>query len=82
MIRSLFILYLTDNGCIVIRTDKSGYLVTRNVINMKMSGVPYGDTLRSATVCRICKTLDIEPPEEAKKAAELIELIHNKHLEM
>jgi len=79
MKRSGFIQYLTDNGCLIIREDKAGYCVIRNVINAKMSGVPENDPLRLATVCRICKTLEIEPPDEARSAAEIVDFIHDQH---
>lgn len=74
--------YLTnDCGCIVVRWDNQGYCVIRNVINARMSGVPVAadrlGNLKPATVCRICRTLEVEIPEEAKKAADIIDYIHN-----
>ena len=72
--------HLQNNGCIVIREDKAGYVVMRNVITAKMSGVPVpsnGAHYKSATVCRICKTLDATIPDEATKAVGIINYIHD-----
>ncbi len=71
--------YLTDNGCILVRHDKQGYSVIRNVMNGKISGVPKEEYILSATVCRICKTLDIESPEGVKSAQAIIDLAHKNH---
>lgn len=79
MQRSDFISYIESQGCTVVRTDRKGYSIVRNVINAKQSGVPFNDPLLDATVCRICKTLEIEPPDEAISAKEIIELAHKKH---
>lgn len=79
MDRSDFLAYLAGKGCLLIRTDKKGYSVVRNVISGKSSGIPVNDPLLDATVCRICKTLDIEFPEQCQSAVGVIELAHNRH---
>lgn len=84
MTQGELISHLTDRcGCIVIRQDNSGYFVVRNVINGKMSGVPLPSNplgnLKPATVCRICRTLDVEIPEEALKAIEVVDYINKNH---
>lgn len=84
MTQAQLLKHLKDNcGCIVIREDSKGYAVVRNVINAKMSGVPKGSNanseMRAATICRICKTLDVTIPEEAIQAAEVIDIIHKNH---
>lgn len=80
MNRTAFIDFLTDNGCVVVRTDKKGYSILRNVITGKISGVPADDPTLPATVCRICKTLELNAlPEEAAIAAEIIEIAHKNH---
>lgn len=80
MTQEQLINYLKENGCIVIRTDPKGYAVMRNVINGKMSGVsvPTSQTgnYRHPTVCRTCKTLGVNPPEEAKEAEGVINTLH------
>ena len=67
-------------GCIVVRIDARGYYVMRNVINAKMCGVPVANNingqLKAASVCHICRTLCADIPEEAQKAAEVIDHIH------
>ena len=83
MTQAEFIKHLRDHcGCIVIREDRN-YSVVRNVINAKMSGVPKGsnasEQMRAATICRVCKTLDTTIPEEAVKAAEVVDIIHENH---
>ena len=80
MIRTDFIEHLKNSGCIIVRDDNSGYSVVRNVINAKMSGVPAGDNLRPATVCRICKTLEVSIPESAKVAEKIVNYAHINHL--
>ena len=79
MKRQAFLDFLTSNGCLILRTDPKGYSVARNVINLKMSGIPKNDPLRPATVCRICKTLGIHPPEEVMAANAVIEFAHREH---
>jgi hypothetical protein len=79
MNRDELIKFLTDSGCVVVRNDKQGYSVIRNVMNGKISGVPREDFILSATVCRICKTLDIESPEEVKSAQSIVDLAHKNH---
>lgn len=79
MNREDLLTYLTENGCMSVRTDKSGYSVVRNVMSGSMSGVPANDPLLHATVCRICKTLGINPPDCAVQAMEIIEKAHKKH---
>jgi hypothetical protein len=63
------------------RTDKKGYSVIRNVENNKNSGIPKNNPLRPATVCRICKTLEVVLPdsEEVYQANHIIELAHRNH---
>lgn len=83
MTKDDLITHLTSSGCIVIREDNKGYSVIRNVINGKMSGAPNGSLksghIRPATICRICRTLGVEIPEEAAKAADVIDHLHNNH---
>lgn len=79
MKREEFIKYLSDNACNIIRTDKAGYSVCRNIVNGAMSGVPVTDPVYPATACRICKTLGIAPPDEVLEAKEIIDLAHKKH---
>lgn len=79
MKRQAFIDYLLGLGCKEVRKDKKGYSVFRNIINGEMSGVPVDDPLRAATVCRICKTLGVSPPEEAIIAKEVIDIAHQNH---
>ncbi|HUN04613.1 MAG TPA: hypothetical protein PLS00_17315 [Niabella sp.] len=50
----------------------------RNSITKKMSGVPSTDPPLNATVCRICKTLDVIPPQIAVDAKELIDHIDDR----
>lgn len=77
MTREDFIDYLTANDCEVIRIANQGYTVMRNKANNKMSGVPATDPPLAATVCRVCKTLEVDPPEEAGDAKELIDHIQS-----
>lgn len=79
MIRADVIEHLRSCGCIELRKDAKGYSVIRNVINGKMSGVPANDPLRAATVCRICKTLEVEIPEDARGAEYIVNLAHENH---
>ncbi len=71
--------YLESHGCVLVRVDKKGYSVYRNVINSKISGLPANDPIYPAFVCRICKTLGIDSPAEAKEAQDIIDLAHKKH---
>ena len=79
MNRQEFLTYLTDNGCVIVRTDKQGYSVIRNVMTGNISGVPLNDPCYAATVCRICKTLGVEPPECALAAVDVVEKAQKKH---
>jgi len=79
MNRQDFLTYLTDNGCVIVRTDKLGYSVIRNVLTGKISGVPLNDPCYIATVCRICKTLEVDPPECALDAVEIVDKAQKKH---
>lgn len=81
MTQQELIIYLKDScGCIVVRMDNMGYAVMRNVINAKICGVPFPQSstghLRAATICRICRTLCADIPEEAQKAAAVIDHIN------
>ena len=79
MTRQDFIEYLEANDCETVRIANQGYNVMRNLKTRKMSGVPVTDPPLDATVCRICKTLDVPPPKDAAKAAQaLIDHIHDK----
>ncbi len=78
MNREEFIEYLIDNGCKVIRIANQGYCVMRNVVNAAISGIPVTDPPLSATICRICKTLSIDPPDGYDAAKHLIEEVHEK----
>ncbi|WP_169579750.1 hypothetical protein [Runella zeae] len=76
--------HLIQQGCVVVREDSKGYSVVRNLINFKMSGVPVNNPLRAATVCRICKNLEISLPEgdglvEANAVIEEAHKYHNPH---
>lgn len=73
MTRTDFIEYLVSNGCEIVREAKQGYSVIRNTASGKMSGVPKTDPPFPVTVCRICKTLEIDPPEVAKVAQKIID---------
>lgn len=59
---------------------KQGYSVMRNVINGKMSGVPMAASvngqLKSATICKICRTLDVEIPPDGISAEPILDHIH------
>ena len=79
MNRDHFLTYLTENGCVLVRVDNQGYSVVRNVVTGQISGVPVNDPCFHATVCRICKTLGIDPPECAVDAMEIVEKAHKKH---
>lgn len=82
MKRDHFIMYLTEvRNCIIVRDDKSGYSIIRNPENDAQSGVPKNDPLRAATVCRICKTLHIDSPDEAKSAQGIIDIADKHHSE-
>ena len=80
MSRDEFINYLTSNSCVVVRNDKNkGYSVVRNVISGKISGIPKESEMLNATICRICKSLVIDPPEDAKDAQHIVDLAHKNH---
>lgn len=67
MQRDHFIIHLEAFGCTLIREDKKGYSCYRNVQHGTKSGVPEAGpdgTLGPATICRICKTLRIDIPNE------------------
>ena len=78
MTRQDFIEYLEANGCEVVRIANAGYHVMRNVETRRMSGIPTTDPPLAATVCRICKTLDVPSPKVASAAQALIDEIHDK----
>lgn len=79
MTRQDFIDYLEANDVETVRIANQGYNVMRNINTRKMSGVPVTDPPLDATVCRICKTLGVPPPEESAKAAQaLIDHIHQQ----
>jgi hypothetical protein len=78
MTREDFIDYLKAHGCEVVRHAHQGYAVMRNITTRKLSGVPSTDPPLEATVCRICKTLDVVVPDVANGAKEIIEHIHNQ----
>ncbi len=79
MIRSDLINYLEQSECIVVRNDRRGYTVMRNVLSGKMSGIPKDVELYPASVCRICKTLGVETPEEARLAQAIVDAAHKRH---
>jgi hypothetical protein len=80
MIRTTFIQHLTNEcGCLIIRNDIQGYSVARNVVNGKISGIPKDINLRDATVCRVCRTLEVHIPEEAMTAIGVVDLAHSNH---
>ena len=57
-------MYLTDCcRCVIVRKDKSGYWVIRNLENEKICGVPKNDPLKVFSVHFICKQLEIAPPD-------------------
>ncbi len=79
MNRATFIKFLEDNGCALVREDKSGYSVYRNVINGVISGIPVNDPLKAATVCRILKTLcidDLPENEDLTNAKAIVDSVH------
>jgi hypothetical protein len=71
--------YLEQNGCVLVRNANQGYSIVRNVVSGKMSGVPVDEDIYPASVCRICKTLAVDPPEEAKLAQDIVEAAHRRH---
>ena len=79
MTRGAFIEFLLANDCEIVREDaNSGYTVVRRCSNRKLiSGVPKGARLpiamRIGSICRICKTLGLTPPEHALAAQDKIE---------
>jgi|LakMenEpi03Aug12_release.lakeMendotaPanAssembly.Ray.scaffolds.fasta_scaffold90866_6 hypothetical protein len=79
MTRQDFIEYLEANGCEIVRVANQGYHVMRNKSTLKISGVPVTDPPLSATVCRICKTLEVHTPDESKASQSLIDHIHDKY---
>lgn len=78
MIRSELIEFLEENGCVLVRVDKKGYSVYRNVVNSNISGVPKDEEPHDSLVCRICKTLEIPHPPAVAEAAALIEAVHKR----
>ena len=79
MNRKEFLDHILSSGCVLVRTAKGVYAIVRNVVTGEVSGVPVDDPLRPATACRICKTLDIAPPEAAMSAQEIVDLAHRNH---
>lgn len=81
MNREEFMAHLTQQGCVIVRNDNKGYSIVRNVINFKMSGVPVNNPMRPATVCRICKNLEITLPDGDGliEANAIIEAAHKHH---
>ncbi|QEC76868.1 hypothetical protein [Mucilaginibacter ginsenosidivorax] len=79
MNRDAFIKYLTDNGCVVVRNANQGYSVVRNVMNGKISGVPKEEEVYNITACRICKTLEVDPPKESEDGQGIVDLAHKNH---
>jgi len=78
MTRQDFIDYLEANDCETVRIANQGYYVMRNIKTKNLSGVPNTDPPLDATVCRICKTLEVKPPDISSGAQELIDRIHNE----
>jgi hypothetical protein len=78
MTREDFIDYLTANGCEIVRIANQGYHVIRNIESLSLSGVPITDPPLDATVCRICKTLGVKPPDVSAGPQELIDRIHEE----
>jgi hypothetical protein len=69
------VVYLESKGCCEVRRDKSGMFVMRNTANNKMSGVPVpsnGDVLKGATICAVCRALDVEVPPSTPKEVEIL----------
>jgi hypothetical protein len=78
MTKQDFIDYLVAHDCEIVRIANQGYHVMRNTKNKKMSGVPVTDPPLPATVCRICKTLDIPTPDAAHSAQAIIDAAHKQ----
>lgn len=78
MTREDFIDYLLANGCEIVRIANQGYHVMRNIESKNLSGVPITDPPLDATVCRICKTLGVKPPDVSSGAQALIDHIHEQ----
>lgn len=78
MTREDFIEYLEQHGCEIVRIANQGYSVIRNIETRKMSGVPATNPPLPATVCRICKTLDVPTPDIANVAQAIIDEIHDQ----
>lgn len=76
MTRIDFIDYLVQNGAEIVRIANQGYHVMRK--EGKMSGVPTTDPPLNATVCRICRTLEVEIPDVARDASTLIDHIQDR----
>lgn len=80
-----FIEYLLDNDCEVARD------IDCSVLQIKRRGrigfgnkitIPYTDkkkVIKPLTICRICRTLDINIPEAAKHADEILVFIMDLH---
>ncbi len=79
MTRQDFIEYLQQHDCEVVRIANQGYYVMRNIKTLDMSGVPPTDPPLAATVCRICKTLNVPSPDAAaQKAQSIIDAAHKQ----
>lgn len=78
MTRQDFIEYLEANGCEIVRIANQGYHVMRNIKTKNLSGVPATDPPLDATVCRICKTLEVKPPDVSSGAQALVDRIHDE----
>jgi len=78
MTRNELIGFLEESGCVLVRVDKKGYSVYRNVVNSNISGVPIDEEPHDSLVCRICKTLEIDHPQVVAEAAAIIEAVHRK----
>jgi hypothetical protein len=82
MERSRFVEYLLTNGCVHVRDQqgKFSYSVYRNVLNGLQSGLIFDNPLNHSMVCRICKTLGIDSPEEALGDAQaIVDIAHRNH---
>lgn len=74
------VVYLESKNCEVVRIDKKGYYVMRNLSNGKISGVPVpregSEDLDEVTISLICKNLRVEsPPNSSPEVEELITAI-------
>jgi hypothetical protein len=75
------VIYLESKDCVIVREDKSGYFVMRNLKNMKIQGIPLpksgSNVLNEETITRICKHLEVENPPNSSspEVEEFISLI-------